>query len=181
MQAAFTNFRRDRADAGPGPNDRPSASRASSARRSTCAPAANGPSPLRRQFERPLWILASIAALVLLIAGSNVANLFLARTAAREHEMALRLSIGAGRGRLIQQVLVESALVAGAACLLGLALRRGRGAGGRRHARAGRRSGPAGPSTSTGGSPPSPPRLTLLTTALFGLAPAAARVRASRR
>ena len=82
--------------------------------------AANGPSPLRRQFERSLWILAAIAALVLLIAGSNVANLFLARTAAREHEMALRLSIGAGRGRLIQQVLVESAIVAGAACSLGL-------------------------------------------------------------
>ena len=43
--------------------------------------AENGPSPLRRQFERPLWILAIIAMLVLLIAGSNVANLFLARTA----------------------------------------------------------------------------------------------------
>ena len=63
--------------------------------------AATGPSPLRRQFERPLLILAAIAALILLIAGSNVANLFLARTAAREHEMSLRLSIGAGRGRLV--------------------------------------------------------------------------------
>ena len=58
--------------------------------------------------------------LVLLIAGSNVANLFLARTRAREHEMSLRLSIGAGRGRLIQQVLIETALVAAAASLLGL-------------------------------------------------------------
>src|SRR5207244_10238534 len=82
--------------------------------------AANGPSPVRRQFERSLWILATIAGLVLLIAGSNVANLLLARAAAREREMALRLSIGAGRGRWIQQVLAESALVAGAACLLGL-------------------------------------------------------------
>ena len=82
--------------------------------------AATGPSPVRRQFERPLWILASIAALILLIAGSNVANLFLARTAAREREMALRLSIGAGRGRLIQQVLVESVLVTGAASICGL-------------------------------------------------------------
>ena len=82
--------------------------------------AANGPSPLRSQFQRPLWILASIAALILLIAGSNVANLFLARTAAREREMSLRLSIGAGRGRLVQQVLIESALVAVCACVLGL-------------------------------------------------------------
>lgn len=82
--------------------------------------AANGPSPLRRQFERPLWILAAIAGLVLLVAGSNVANVFLARTASREREMSLRVSIGAGRGRLIQQVLVESALVAGVACVLGL-------------------------------------------------------------
>ena len=83
-------------------------------------PAANGPSPLRQQFERSLWIMGAIAALVLLIAGSNVANLFLARIAAREREMALRLSIGASRQRLVQQMLVESAIVAGAACLLGL-------------------------------------------------------------
>ena len=133
--------------------------------------AGNGPSPLRRQFERPLWILASIAALVLLIAGSNVANLFLARTAAREHEMALRLSIGAGRGRLIQQVLIESALVAAAACLLGLLF-----------------AAVAAPAVVGMLAPAGDPvqlnlrvdwrvlgvagGLTLLTTALFGLAPA---------
>jgi predicted permease len=57
---------------------------------------------------------------MLLIAGSNVANLFLARIAAREAEMSLRLSLGAGRGRLIQQLLVETAIVAGAACLIGV-------------------------------------------------------------
>ncbi len=86
--------------------------------------ALNGPSPVRRQFERPLWVLAAIAGLVLIVAGSNVANVFLARTASREREMSLRVSIGAGRGRLIQQVLVESALVAAAACLLGILIAR---------------------------------------------------------
>jgi predicted permease len=81
--------------------------------------ARNGPSPLRQEFERSLWILATTAALIFLIAGSNVTNLFLARTATREREMSLRVSIGAGRRRLVQQVLVESALLAIAACAVG--------------------------------------------------------------
>ena len=141
LQAAFTNVRRDRAQGGrPNPKMSPESVARYINTPLYARPAANGPSPLRREFERPLWILASIAALVLLITGSNVANLFLARTAAREHEMALRLSIGAGRGRLIQQVVVESALVAVAACAAGTALCRRRRARGRRHARAVRRS-----------------------------------------
>jgi putative ABC transport system permease protein len=82
--------------------------------------AANGPSLIRKTFERPLWILATVAGLVLLIAGSNVANLLVARSAARQREMALRISIGAGRGRLVQQLLIESGLLAGMACLLGI-------------------------------------------------------------
>jgi predicted permease len=82
--------------------------------------AANGPSKIRKAFERPLWILAIVAGLVLLIAGSNVANLLVARSAARQREMALRLSIGAGRRRLVQQLLIESGLLAGIACLLGI-------------------------------------------------------------
>jgi predicted permease len=120
MDAAFRTQRRELKFGAAGPNQSPEAIARWQNTPLFARSAANGPSPLRREFERPLWILASIAALVLLIAGSNVANLFLARTAAREHEMALRLSIGAGRGRLIQQVLIESALVAAAACLLGL-------------------------------------------------------------
>src|SRR5205814_8645780 len=82
--------------------------------------AANGPSRIRKTFERPVWILAIVAGLVLLIAGSNVANLLVARSAAREREMALRLSIGAGSLRLVQQLLIESGLLAGMACLLGI-------------------------------------------------------------
>ena len=82
--------------------------------------AANGPSVIRKTFERPLWILAIVAGLVLLIAGSNVANLLVARSAARQREMALRISIGAGRRRLVQQLLIESGLLAGMACFLGI-------------------------------------------------------------
>ena len=80
--------------------------------------APNGPSRLRETFARPLWILAAVAALLLLIACSNLANLFTARALAREREMALRISIGAGRGRLLRQLLVEGLLLAGAASVL---------------------------------------------------------------
>ena len=81
-------------------------------------PAPNGPSRLRETFARPLWILAAVAGLLLLIACSNLANLFTARALAREREMALRISIGAGRGRLLRQLLVEGLLLAGAASVL---------------------------------------------------------------
>ena len=81
--------------------------------------AANGPSSLRQQLERPLWTLAGVVALLLLIACSNVANLLVARGARREKEMALRLSIGAGRVRIAQQMIVESGLLAVAAAVLG--------------------------------------------------------------
>jgi hypothetical protein len=83
------------------------------------ASAAHGPSQLRQDFERPLWVLASLVGLVLLIACFNVANLYLARVTARDHEMALRISIGAGKRRLQQQLLIESGLIALAASVLG--------------------------------------------------------------
>jgi len=82
--------------------------------------AATGLSAVRQEFQRPLLALAGLVALVLLIACSNVANLLLARGAARRREMALRASIGAGRRRLVQQVLVESGVLTVAASLVGL-------------------------------------------------------------
>src|SRR5688572_32482213 len=62
--------------------------------------AANGPSDIRQQFERPLWILTVVATLVLLIAGSNVANLFLARS--EEHTSELQ-----SQSNLVCRLLLE--------------------------------------------------------------------------
>lgn len=81
--------------------------------------AAAGYSSTQQRYREPLWILAILVALVLLIACANVANLMTAQTAARARELALRVSIGAGRARLLQLVLIESSLVALAAILLG--------------------------------------------------------------
>ena len=82
---------------------------------------ARGFSERRAEYAKALWVLMAAVGLVIIVVCANVSSLMLARTVARGREMTVRMTLGAGRGRLIQQMLIEGALLAIVSSALGLA------------------------------------------------------------
>ncbi len=84
-------------------------------------PAGAGLARVRDQYGKPLVLLMAVVGLLLLLACINMASMLLARSAGRQRELAVRVGLGAGRGRLVRQMLTESLLLSGAGALAGVA------------------------------------------------------------
>jgi putative ABC transport system permease protein len=88
----------------------------------TLIPAATGFSDLRSRYQRPVLVVGVVVALVLAIACLNVANLLIARSIARRHELSARLALGASRWQLLRQLLAEGLVLSGAGAVLGVVI-----------------------------------------------------------